>query len=88
MDEHAHRLTERVIAALDDYEGGQGTIAAVQGAVAAAASALDNAHPDLLNALRDADSHLELALFAVPPADQRAAVHRIAASLRGAIAAG
>lgn len=77
-----------MIAALDDYEGGQGTIAAVQGAVAAAASALDNAHPGLLNALREADNHLELAVFAMPPADQRAAVHGIAASLRSAIAAG
>jgi hypothetical protein len=85
MDDHAARVTEPVLRALDAYERDQASVADVQAAVGGAADALDNSHADIIAVLRETDADLEVVQYATPLTEQGDAMRRLATVLRDAL---
>ncbi|WP_151082568.1 hypothetical protein [Nocardioides cynanchi] len=87
MDDHYERMRARLLAALADHERGDLDHAGLQAAVAGLRDALDGSHPEMREALFEADVALEYAQHGRPGdgSDPSAGLKRVRRNLREAL---
>jgi hypothetical protein len=86
MDEHARRILEGFLSAVDDFNNGRTSLLDLSSSARSAASALDNASAPLPKLLDEASTELEYAYFTSESKDHDVAFRRILAPILALVA--
>jgi len=77
VDEYTARVTERLRTVYAEFETGDATLLDLSRVASQVAMTLDNAQPELLTLLRQADSDLEYGYYATEREDHAALAERV-----------
>lgn len=88
VDEHARRMMQRLLDAIDDFRDGQSNLLDLSRQAGQTAATLDNASAPLPKLLLEAESDLEYAYFATEAEEHGKEAARILAPILAAVAEG